>query len=74
MMGTLVVKRLRRESAPEEKKNCSKCRDVRNMEVRIMGSHLKEFVKELSPYRRYRWNKRDVRTMGSRIIETLLLS
>ena len=37
-----------------------------------MGSHLKEFVKEFSQCQGNCSNKRDVRSMGSRIIESQL--
>ena len=44
------------------------------MEVQIMGSHLYELVKKSLPYQRNFSNKRDVRNMGSRTIESLMYS
>ena len=45
---------------------------VPNVEVWIMGSHLYVFVKEFLPCLRNRLNKRNVRNMGSQVIESLL--
>ena len=42
------------------------------MEIRIMGSHWKESVKEFSPCQRNSSSKTDVRIMASRIIENQL--
>ena len=42
------------------------------MEVWIMGSHLKEFVKELM-WQRNLSNKIDIHAMGSQVIESAIL-
>ena len=48
----LLFQLRREENTPRDRKNCSKYGGNRNIEVWIMRSYLKEFVKNFSPFKR----------------------